>query len=126
MFSGNILINKPLIPFLLIIYYDTYHYYNVYDTVSLCIASESYTSMRAPIYDVSLSFSLRLSLEEINVVRKLRKALASTFEIPAVYIHFGKQIPAYLVYSVEMTATNNEWVHMSLISIHDFLGAGLD
>eukprot|EP01035_Chromulina_nebulosa_P032830 gene32830-43887_t len=84
--------------------------------ISLCIASESYTSMRASIYDVSLSFSLerrRLSPEEFNVVRKLRKALTSTYEIPAVYIHFGKQIPAYLEYSVEMTATNNVVIVLS-------------
>ena len=59
---------------------------------------------------VSLSFAIerrRLSPEEVGVVRKLRKALSSLFEIPIIYIHFGKQIPAYLEYSVEMTATNN-------------------
>ena len=76
--------------------------------ISLCFANDS--------FGIALSFSLerrRLSPEEFNVVRKLRKALASTYEIPAIYIHFGKQIPAYLEYSVEMTATNNVVIVLS-------------
>ena len=65
---------------------------------------------------LSLSFALdrrRLSREELGADRRLREALSSQHEVPAIYIHFGKQLPGYLEYSVEMTATNNVVVVLS-------------
>eukprot|EP01036_Dinobryon_divergens_P035399 gene35399-45862_t len=65
---------------------------------------------------LSLSFALdrrRLSRDELSADQRLREALSSPHEVPAVYIHFGKQLPAYLEYSVEMSATSNAVVILS-------------
>lgn len=65
---------------------------------------------------LSLSFALdrrRLSREELSADHRLREALSSPHEVPAIYIHFGKQLPAYLEYSVEMSATSNAVVVLS-------------
>ena len=44
---------------------------------------------------------------------QLRNILSTLYDIPVVHVHFGKQLPLYLHYTVEMASSNNPVIVLS-------------